>query len=246
MRPCPVPLRQEVPFEDAVFPRPCPRKAIDAARPAMDQAFEWAAGGEQAIQGVLDEFGVSQIAPAADQDFSTSPPRPIPHENLFCYDPNLTDSCDTLPHPHFTRLSALGRRASGANPGQPRAPNSERGIGCRDRKRRPERALLGSKQSCVTAAEGIALADSYSYSAKRAPAMASGAAANFGAIRPAKPLRDVRAPRALFTSRRTPSPSTCHAPAPCRPWPAPWSRSRRSGGPWRRREPPRGSDPYPW
>ena len=40
VRPCPVPFRQEVPFEDAVFPRPFPGNAIDAARPAVDQAVE--------------------------------------------------------------------------------------------------------------------------------------------------------------------------------------------------------------
>ena len=68
VRPCPVPFRQEVPFEDAVFPRPFPGNAIDAARPAVDQAVEWAASGAQAIQRALDEFGVSPITPAADQD----------------------------------------------------------------------------------------------------------------------------------------------------------------------------------
>ena len=73
VRPCPVPFRQEVPFEDAVFPRPFAGNAIDAARPAEDQAVEWAASGAQAIERALDEFGVLQITPAADQDSQRRP-----------------------------------------------------------------------------------------------------------------------------------------------------------------------------
>src|SRR5271165_5306398 len=53
VHPCPLPFRQEIPFEDAVFPRPFPENAIDAARPAVDQAVEWAASGAQAIERAL-------------------------------------------------------------------------------------------------------------------------------------------------------------------------------------------------
>jgi hypothetical protein len=64
----PMPFRQEVPFQDAVFPRPSPSNAIDAARSAVDKAGEWAASGMQAIQRAFDELGVAPIAPSADQD----------------------------------------------------------------------------------------------------------------------------------------------------------------------------------
>jgi hypothetical protein len=64
----PVPFRQEVPFQHAAFPRPSPRNAIDAARPAVDQADERAASGVEAVQHLFHEFRVTPIAAAADQD----------------------------------------------------------------------------------------------------------------------------------------------------------------------------------
>ena len=51
-----MPFRQKVPFEHAIFPCPLASNVIDAARPAVDQTFKWAAGGKQAVERAFDEF----------------------------------------------------------------------------------------------------------------------------------------------------------------------------------------------